>query len=584
MKKNIMVSLITICLAAAFGYGQRGPRTEQQSTAREDALDPTPIDPAVDANNDMFVNNWKNSQPRTIYGHLVIRDILTRLEGPDPVHPAKRGAVLLSLTAISYATLAPGAIASGRAQKGEQQVFYATGGAGEITVNSKPYNVKDGTGFTLTPDFDFKLSSNGKEPLTFYVRIEPLADNYTPNQNLVVVNRFDNDRRVGAHWVHIGNGGPAGLSLITIAPHTIPQPHSHANEEMWIMVKGETICSLGKHIYRMTPGTAYKIPPTGVVAHTNINMGEEPVQMLFVGANRGGGPGGRAAQAGQAVQAGQAAQAGPGRQGGQTPQADYGRLDNSPINRATEHDVDMFMNNWRDAFPRIVHGNLYFRDMLTALVGPDSLHPARKGACLENAEAVSYAMLEPNSTAHKIDGELKGIQEIFVVNSGTGVITSGSQKVELAQGMAFIITPDLDFRLTATGDKYLTFYVVSEKLPQGFTPKTTLQVIDNRSKATTTKNWVDVERPLITKDDGLSQYSAIIQVEMDPMTMARPYSAGQGIEEIWITTDSDTNMLFGKQLRSLPIGTAYRIPSTGITAHSNINTSNKKIHFLYMVK
>ena len=242
------------------------------------------------------------------------------------------------------------------------------------------------------------------------------------------------------------------------------------------------------------------------------------------------------------------------------------------------------MNNWRDAFPRIVHGNLYFRDMLTALDGPDSLHPARKGACLENAEAVSYVMLEPNSTAHKIDGELKGIQEIFVVNSGTGVITSGSQKVELAQGMAFIITPDLDFRLTATGDKYLTFYVVSEKLPQGFTPKTTLQVVDNRAKATTTKNWVDVERQLITKDDGLSQYSAIIQVEMNPMTMARPYSAGQGVEEIWIATDADTDMLFGKQLRNLPIGTAYRIPSTGITAHSNINTSNKKIHFLYMVK
>jgi mannose-6-phosphate isomerase-like protein (cupin superfamily) len=544
MRKTILFLLVAICLAGAVGYTQQAPRAAQTPTVREDALDPTPINPAVDPDLDMFINDWRNVKPRTIYGHLAIRDILTKLEGPDPVHPSKRGAVLLSLTAISYAMLDPGAIASGRAQKGEQQVFYADRGTGQLTVNSKSYDIKEGIGFTLTPDFDFKLTSTGKEPLSFYVRTEPLADNYKPSENVVVVNRFDNDRRVGAHWVHIGNGGPGGLSLITIAPHTIPQPHSHANEEMWIMVKGESILSLGKHIRRMTAGQAYKIPPTGVAAHTNINMGDEPIQMLFVGANRGGGP----------------------------------------INRATEHDVDMFMNNWHDAFPRIVHGNLYFRDMLTALDGPDSLHPARKGACLENAAAVSYVMLEPNSTAHKIDGELKGIQEIFVVNSGTGVITSGSQKVELAQGMGVIITPDLDFRLTATGDKYLTFYVVSEKLPQGFTPKTTLQVIDNRTKATTTNNWVDVERQLVTKNDGLSQYSAITQVEMNPMTMARPYSAGQGVEEIWIATDADTDMLFGKQLRSLPMGTAYRIPSTGITAHSNINTSNKKIHFLCILK
>jgi len=46
---------------------------------------------------------------------------------------------------------------------------------------------------------------------------------------------------VGAHWAHIGNGGPAGLSLITIAPHTMPQPHSHPGEECWIMVEGESV-------------------------------------------------------------------------------------------------------------------------------------------------------------------------------------------------------------------------------------------------------------------------------------------------------------------------------------------------------
>jgi len=242
------------------------------------------------------------------------------------------------------------------------------------------------------------------------------------------------------------------------------------------------------------------------------------------------------------------------------------------------------MGSWRDAYPRMMHGNLYVRDMLTAFQGPDSLHPTRKGAVLTNAEAVSYAMLEPGSTAHKIDGELKGIQESFVVNSGTGVIASGSKKVELSKGMAFVITPGLDFRLTATGNQYMTFYVVSEKISDGAAPKTTLEVVDNRDKAQTTNAWFNKERPLITKDDGLSQYGALTQVELKPMAMSRPYSDGQGVEEIWIATDGDVDMLFGKELRKLPAGTAYRVPSTGITAHANINVSGKTAKFLYMVK
>jgi hypothetical protein len=66
--------------------------------------------------------------------------------------------------------------------------------------------------------------------------------------------------------------------------------------------------------------------------------------------------------------------------------------------------------------------------------------------------------------------------------------------------------------------------------------------------------------------------------------MSRPYSDGEGVEEIWIATDGDSDMLFGKELRKLPAGTAYRVPSTGITAHANINISGKPVHFIYFVK
>ena len=565
MNRIIGLLIVAICFVAGSSNAQRPARGSQpQSTSREDALDPTPVDPSVDPNVDMFINDYRNVKPHTVYGSLAFRDILTKLDAPDPVRPSRKGAVLTAITAISYATLAPGATASGRASQGSEQIFFATAGEGKITVNSKPYDVKDGVGFTLTPDFDFKLTSTGKEPLAFYVRTETLPENYKPSPDVVVVNRFDGDRRVGAHWVHICNGGPNGMNLCTIAPHTMPQPHSHPGEEVWIMVKGETMLSLGKNLRRMVPGQAYKIPPTGITAHSNINMGEEPVEMIYMGPlSRGSG--------------------GAPPQGGAPASKDYARLDNSPINQATEQDVDMFMGNWRDAFPRIVHGNLYFRDMLTALQGSDSLHPTRKGAVLTNAQAVSYAMLEPGASAHPIDGELKGVQESFVVNSGTGVITSGSAKFELSKGKAFIITPGLDFRMTATGDQYMTFYVVSEKLPEGLAPKAALEVVDNSAKAQVTNAWYNKERGLLTKSDGLSSYDALTQVELPSMAMSRPYSAAPGVEEIWIATDGDVDMLFGKELRKLPAGTAYRVPSTGKTAHANINTSGTSAKFLYMV-
>ncbi len=109
-----------------------------------------------------------------------------------------------------------------------------------------------------------------------------------------MVNSLDNDRRVGAHWAHINSGGPAGMTLIGIAPRTMPQPHSHPGEECWLMVEGETVLSLGKQIRRMTAGQAYKIPPTGITAHSNLNLGDEPVEMIFMGP-AGGGGGGRGA-------------------------------------------------------------------------------------------------------------------------------------------------------------------------------------------------------------------------------------------------------------------------------------------------
>lgn len=559
MKCLTVLSILITCITATIGYGQQVPVAHGgQPHIREDALDPTPVNPAADPNIGMFINSYKNAKPRTMFGDLVYRDMLTKLQGPNPTHPTVKGAVLTSITAISRATLAPGATASGRVHSGDLQIFYTVAGEGKITVHSKTYDLKEGVGFTLTPNFDFKLTNTGSQPLAFYVRAQQIPAGFVISPDLVVVNRFDHDRGIGAHWVHTCNAGPKGMLLCTVPPFTMPQPHSHAGPEQWIMVKGDSILSLGKNLRLMVPGQAYKIPPTGITAHSNINLSDRPVELIYMG---------------------------PLVRGPMKPSdfRDYMRLDNNRYNPAVDPDPVMFVGDWHNSFPRVMFGSLYVRDILTSLQGPDSLHPTRAGAVLTHATAVSYAMLEPGSTAHPVSSDLNGIQQCFIVDSGTGIIKSGSRTFELSKGKAFIITPGLDFRMTATGTHYLTFYVISEKLPEGFTPQTTLDVVDNTAKAQTTRAWYEKDRALITKADGLSQYQAVNQVDQPAMTMTQPYSDSKGVEEIWIATKGDVDVLMGKQLVKLHAGMAYRAPSNGITAHANIDATGKPAEFLYLV-
>jgi mannose-6-phosphate isomerase-like protein (cupin superfamily) len=294
----------------------------------------------------------------------------------------------------------------------------------------------------------------------------------------------------------------------------------------------------------------------GITAHTNINFGSKPVEMIHMMKSVSGGQ-----------------------------NVDFANLDPERPDPATDPDIDMFMGNWRDSMPRTMHGNMVFRDMLTSLQGPDRLHPTRKGAVLEWSTAVSHAVLEPGASAWNVEKQLDGVQQVFVVNSGAGTITSGNKTNALTKDVSFIITPGLHFKIEATGKEYLTFYVVTEKLPAGFTPNKELVVVDNRGEAPFMRvHWAHIDRPLIDNRNGMSQYGAFTEVKLDAMTMSQPHSHEPNVEEIWIATDGDIELFLGKQIRKLPVGTAYRVPSTGRTAHANINVSDDMVKLIHMMK
>ena len=573
MRTAFVSALAALGLAAGVLPQDAAAAAANRPPLREDALDPSPIDPATDPDMKMFVGDYRDSTPRNEYGSLVFQDILTSRGPGDIMRPTVKGGVLSVMTQVSRATLAPGATARGRGPAGRYQALIATEGSGVITVAGRPHDIAFGGYFEITPNTEFSLTNTGRIPMVFYVRTEPLPANFTPTP-FQVINRYDNDRVFGAHWAHscdMMRTGPTSrrfppMTFCSMSPYAMPQPHSHPGEEVWLQVEGETTASVGKNVFMLKPGQAYRIPPNGLAAHSNINLTDRMTKILYLG------PMNRSADNEMITSRGLPLT------------ADFSRLDARNIDPPNEHDVEMYIASWRDAFPQIRHGNLYVREMLTSLVGPDDLHPTRTGAVLSNATTVSYGLLEPYSRAHPVAGELDGVQQLWVVNSGDGTITSGGRTIALSRDKAFIVTPGMDYTITA-GSDYMTFYMVSEKLPAGFRPSTELRVIDNRAAPTTVRDWVDIEKTLVGRADGLAQYASVTRVDMPAaMAMARPTSAAPGTEEIWIATDGDVDMLFGKRLRKLPAGTAYRVPPTGITARTHLNVSGQPASFLRIVK
>ena len=525
-------------------------------------LDPNQFDPAKDPDIDLFIGHWKNSMPRIVHRSLIVRDILTKCIG-DPMHPARKGAVLTEVNTVSRVTLAPRNIATPSPLNGEQQVFYVDSGTGVITSGGKTYELRRGNAFLITPGLDFTLTCTGDDPLAMYMVTEPLPAGFAPNRELVVKDTFAGQVNISVHWVNIDRGiiGKAdgmavygGLGEVTLDAMTFAQPHSHnaATEEVWIAVEGDIHLQFGKQFRNLPPGSAYRIPSDGITAHANVNCTGKPIRLIHMM---------------KAVE-------------GET--RPYSMLNPTQFDPAKDPCIDLFMGHWKDSMPRSLYGSLVVRDILTRCDG-DPLHPKWKGAALTDIISVSYATLYPH--AMTIPSILKGEQQVFYINSGKGVIRAGKSTSELGEGIGVFMPAGLEFTLANTGDEPMTMYMVAEPLAPGFIPKKEMVVKDTfKRQLTISVHWSNMDRGMFGKNDGLSTLSGIGPVMLDAMSIAQPHSHETGVEEVWIALHGDIQVLLGKQLRALPVGAAYKVPADGITSHANINRTDRPIELMWMMR
>jgi mannose-6-phosphate isomerase-like protein (cupin superfamily) len=256
---------------------------------------------------DMFFGDWHESMPRSAFGSLVLRDILTR---GDNLAPPEKGAVLQCANFLAYGRLPAWASTVPSTLVSDQEVFYIVGGEGEITSGQKKIALHKDIAILMPQGAQFVMKNTGEEDLTMYVIDEPVPAGFHPIPHMLMTDERKVPERkpmvaspytnpgAGGHWAHIvrdlfntsdGLATVGDVITVEINPLTLGEPHPHlpGKEEVWLAIDGTSLAFYGPQLRVQHPGTAYMLRPDGMTQHSNINNGDKPVKFLWFNTNTG---------------------------------------------------------------------------------------------------------------------------------------------------------------------------------------------------------------------------------------------------------------------------------------------------------
>jgi glyoxylate utilization-related uncharacterized protein len=255
---------------------------------------------------DMFMGDWRESQPRVEFGSLVLRDILTH---GDNLNPTRRGAILQYLNFVSFGTLSAGDTTLPSQLPDSQEIFYFTGGEGKLSAGGQTVTIHKDVAVLMPARLEFTMAASAAKDLAMYVINEPIPAGFRPNPNMLVKNENGVANRLPAvespmtlpgasgHWAHFvrplfdvadGLGTLMGFITVTIKPLTLGEPHPHrpGQEEIWVAVEGDSLAMLGNQLRLQKPGMAYMPRTDSTMLHSNINAGDSPVKFLWFSRSR----------------------------------------------------------------------------------------------------------------------------------------------------------------------------------------------------------------------------------------------------------------------------------------------------------
>jgi mannose-6-phosphate isomerase-like protein (cupin superfamily) len=263
-----------------------------------------PTRPLEDTRANMYFGDWRNSEPRVMFGSLVVRDILTPGDNFSPPVP---GAVLERAKFLSYAKLEAGARTVPSTLQGLQIFFYVNEGDGEVSVGGKTEPIHKGSAMLMPEGLEFTLHNTGDTQLAAYLVGDPTFPGFKPLPSFVVKDEANlphskpavespfTNPGAGGHWAHITHGffnnrnGLAtvgGIITVEILPLQLGEPHPHfpGHEEIWCEVEGKSLAFYGSQLRMQQPGQAYILRPDNLTTHSNINFeepGDKPIKFLW---------------------------------------------------------------------------------------------------------------------------------------------------------------------------------------------------------------------------------------------------------------------------------------------------------------
>jgi hypothetical protein len=255
----------------------------------------------------MYFGDWHESMPRSAYGSLVLRDILTR---GDNLSPPAKAAVLQSANFLAYGRLPGLASTVPSTLTNTQEVFYFMGGSGEITAGTKKVSLHKDIAILMPEGVQFAIKNTGAEDLTMYVLDEPVPAGFHPIPQMLMTDERTVPVRKpmvaspytvpggSGHWAHVvrdlfntsdGLATVGDVITVEVNPLTLGEPHPHlpGKEEVWLQIEGTSLAFYGPQLRVQHPGTAYMLRPDGMTQHSNINNEDKPVKFLWFNTNTG---------------------------------------------------------------------------------------------------------------------------------------------------------------------------------------------------------------------------------------------------------------------------------------------------------
>jgi mannose-6-phosphate isomerase-like protein (cupin superfamily) len=166
----------------------------------------------------------------------------------------------------------------------------------------------------------------------------------------------------------------------------------------------------------------------------------------------------------------------------------------------------------------------------------------------------------------------------FYVKSGEGRLDDGKQYWDLHEGIAVLAPPNVAHRfVNLSRDKELSMIMLQFTGAPGAHSELVVRDVPKLPWCEENAHWNNASRCVFSTADGLLQGERIYLVMLQPWSVSQPHSHGAGTEEIWTkVTPGNAVMLLGSELRDMPEDSAYLVPPTGTTDHSNLNLSKDK--------